>query len=35
MKALKEALRALQKGKFGECAECGGNIELKRLEAIP
>jgi len=35
LKALKEALSALQKGKFGECAECGGDIELKRLEAIP
>jgi RNA polymerase-binding transcription factor DksA len=20
---------------FGECVECGGDIELKRLEAIP
>jgi DnaK suppressor protein len=35
LKALKEALRALQEGRFGECAECGGDIELKRLEAIP
>jgi DnaK suppressor protein len=35
LKALKEALSALQKGRFGECAECGGDIELKRLEAIP
>jgi RNA polymerase-binding transcription factor len=35
LKALKEAFRALQEGRFGECAECGGEIELKRLEAIP
>ena len=35
LKALKEALKALQEGRFGECAECGGDIELKRLEAIP
>jgi DnaK suppressor protein len=35
LKALKEALRVLQEGRFGECAECGGDIELKRLEAIP
>lgn len=35
LKALKEAFRALQEGRFGECAECGGDIELKRLEAIP
>ena len=35
LKALKEALNFLQAGRFGECAECGGDIELKRLEAIP
>jgi len=25
----------MRQGSFGECAECGGEIELKRLEAIP
>jgi RNA polymerase-binding transcription factor DksA len=30
-----EAFRSLQEGLFGECAECGGDIELKRLKAIP
>ena len=35
LKALKEALTAVQEGRFGECAECGGDIESKRLEAIP
>jgi DnaK suppressor protein len=34
LKALQGALRVLQEGRFGECAECG-EIELKRLEAIP
>jgi RNA polymerase-binding transcription factor DksA len=32
---LKQALERLRQGTFGECAECGGEIEPKRLEAIP
>ena len=32
---LRQALKALQEGRFGECADCGGEIESKRLEAIP
>jgi DnaK suppressor protein len=32
---LSRALQRLQQGGFGECAECGGEIESKRLEAIP
>ncbi len=35
VKTLKQALERLRQGSFGECAECGGDIELKRLEAIP
>jgi DnaK suppressor protein len=29
------ALRRIDNGTYGECAECGGEIELKRLEALP
>jgi DnaK suppressor protein len=35
LKNLTEALERVRQGSFGECAECGGDIELKRLEAIP
>jgi DnaK suppressor protein len=32
---LNEALKRITQGNFGECAQCGGEIESKRLEAIP
>ena len=35
LKALSQAVERIRDGNFGECAECGGNIEPKRLEAIP
>jgi DnaK suppressor protein len=35
LKNLSQALERMREGTFGECAECGGDIELKRLEAIP
>ena len=35
LKVLKDALKALQEGRFGECVECGAEIEMKRLQAIP
>src|SRR6266700_2953309 len=35
LKTLTQALERIQHGNFGECAECGGDIEPKRLEAIP
>jgi DnaK suppressor protein len=35
IQTLNQALYRLQEGVFGECAECGGEIEGKRLEAIP
>lgn len=35
LKVLKEALQRLDEGTYGECAECGNDIERKRLEAIP
>ena len=35
LKNLTQALERMRQGIFGECAECGGDTELKRLEAIP
>ncbi len=35
LRNIKQALERLQQGSFGECAACGGDIELKRLETIP
>ena len=32
---LTHTLERIQSGKFGDCAECGAEIETKRLEAIP
>ena len=32
---LTQALERIRQGTFGECAECGNEIEPKRLEAIP
>jgi RNA polymerase-binding transcription factor len=32
---LRQALERIVLGTFGACAECGNDIELKRLEAIP
>lgn len=32
---LNHALERIRKGTFGECAECGSDIEAKRLDAIP
>ena len=32
---LQRALERIRQGSFGECAECGGEIEAKRLEALP
>jgi DnaK suppressor protein len=35
LKTLSDALDRIRQGSFGECAECSGDIELKRLDAIP
>jgi DnaK suppressor protein len=35
IKKIKEALKRIEDGTFGECEECGEDIELKRLEARP
>jgi DnaK suppressor protein len=32
---LRQGLERIVRGTFGECAECGNDIESKRLEAIP
>jgi RNA polymerase-binding transcription factor len=34
-KNLMQALERIGEGTFGECANCGGEIEPKRLDAIP
>ena len=35
LKNFTQALERVRQGTFGECIECGGDIELKRLKAIP
>ncbi|MCM2279691.1 MAG: TraR/DksA family transcriptional regulator [Oligoflexia bacterium] len=35
IKKVEEALRRIEEGTFGECEECGEDIELRRLEARP
>jgi len=35
IKKVDEALRRIDEGTFGECEECGEDIELRRLEARP
>jgi len=35
IKKVEEALRRIEDGTFGECDECGEDIELRRLEARP
>jgi len=32
---LQKALRIIDAGKYGVCLTCGGNIEIKRLIAVP
>jgi DnaK suppressor protein len=32
---LTDALKRIRQGNFGECAQCGAEIEVKRLEAVP
>lgn len=32
---LTQALQRIRQGTFGDCAECGNDIEPRRLEAIP
>lgn len=35
LKKVDEALKRIEDGTFGECDECGEDIELRRLEARP
>ena len=35
IRVLQQAVERIRQGKFGECLQCGGEIEPKRLEAIP
>ena len=35
LKKVDEALKRIEEGTFGECFECGEQIELKRLQARP
>jgi DnaK suppressor protein len=35
LKKVDEALRRIEDGNFGECEECGEDIEFRRLEARP
>jgi DnaK suppressor protein len=35
LKLIEEALERIQDGSFGECLNCGEDIQPKRLEAIP
>jgi DnaK suppressor protein len=32
---IREALEKIEKGTFGQCIECGDEIEVKRLKALP
>jgi len=35
IRSLTDAVKRISQGTFGECAQCGAEIETKRLEAIP
>lgn len=35
LKKVEDALKRIESGEFGECEECGEDIELRRLEARP
>ncbi|MGE5736029.1 MAG: TraR/DksA family transcriptional regulator [Acidobacteriota bacterium] len=35
IRRLSDALKRISQGNFGECAQCGREIEVKRLEAMP
>jgi DnaK suppressor protein len=35
LRSLQQALERIRQGTFGECVQCGSDIEPKRLEAIP
>ena len=35
LRKLEEALRRIEQGTYGECVDCGDDIEIRRLEARP
>jgi len=35
LQLIEEALRRIQEGSYGECLECGGSMQPKRLDAVP
>ena len=35
LKLIEDALARLEEGSFGECQNCGNDIQAKRLDAIP
>ena len=35
LQLVEEALQRIQEGHFGECVHCGGEMQQKRLEAVP
>jgi DnaK suppressor protein len=35
IRRLEDALTGIKQGTFGECAQCAGEIEVKRLNALP
>jgi DnaK suppressor protein len=35
LRTIEAALARIQRGAFGMCVECGGEINLRRLEAVP
>ena len=35
LRLVDEALQRIKVNRFGSCVECGGELQLKRLEAVP
>jgi len=35
LRFIRKALEAIDRGSYGECADCGNDINEKRLEAVP
>lgn len=35
LQLVEEALKRMDSGSFGECIHCGGEMQAKRLEAVP
>ncbi|HWX40759.1 MAG TPA: TraR/DksA family transcriptional regulator [Blastocatellia bacterium] len=35
LKLIEEAIERISEGSYGECVNCGSEIQVKRLEAIP